>query len=372
MKKPHGLMQIPISAVLSVSLILAFTLSAFLVAPARADCPDGTSADNTLTCNTDTGVFNTWDGKNGDDNMTQEDTSEIDWNVSGGKGDDSITINGEVGDNLLGDSVYGDGILSGGFATGGDDVITINGDVSGDVMGDGILNLVGGDGGDDTIEVNGSVGGDVVGDGVTSLFGGSGGDDVIVINGTVEGDVLADGVNSFHSDGGDDDVAVGEGATIMGILDGGKGEDSLSLLFIYQDELDVLDPMDGTISFGEQTYTWINFEELIGKIREIVAELVGSGNARAIVYLNGSLLGVNEADGIKVFSEVGTVAYIPFAELAALLSGDSATYQTPNSGGWYVVATDLGVNPDNPGNHLYQISIYNPSSSLQGQFTVAN
>jgi hypothetical protein len=354
------------SRIVSASLIMAFAFAALFTAPAAAvdGCPDGNSSDNTLECSSDTGFLNTWDGKGGDDGMIQTEDSEIDWNVSGGKGDDEIQILGEVGKN-----VYGDGVLSG-FATGGDDDIIISGTVEGDVMGDGLLGL-GGEGGDDFVFVNGTVEGDVMGDGIAG-FVGYGGDDLIVVTGTVEGDVLGDGVLSLVGEDGDDYVVVGDGAVIGGTINGGGNSeevgDTLEFEAYFQDELDELDPYEGTIG----GYTWINFESLIGKIREVVAALVGAGEERAIIYLSGGLLGVNEDTGIKVFSEDGTVAFIPFAELALMLTGDSVTFQAPNSGGWYAVATDLGVNPDNGGNHLYQISIYNAGGVLQGQFTITN
>ncbi|MCW5875810.1 MAG: hypothetical protein KIS85_02900 [Anaerolineales bacterium] len=246
--------------------------------------------------------------------------------MSGGLGDDSITLNGQVGENLLGHSVYGDGVLSGGFTNGGDDQI-INGTTSGDVMGDGILNFLGGNGGDDTIIINGTVGGNIVGDGIASLLGGSGGNDIIVINGTVLGDVLADGVASIFGNGGDDEVAVAEGATILGIIDGGKGTDKLTLFGVYQDELDLLDPQGGSVTSGSKTYTWINFEFLIGKIREVVSELVESDNGRRIIYPRDLFAGRCSREWHQNLLRERPGGVCSLCRIASMNTGDSLTYQ---------------------------------------------
>jgi hypothetical protein len=381
--------------VLSFSLILAFVFAALLTVPAAADCPDGDGSANTLTC-TDYDP-NNWVGGAGDDTMTQDDTSYVERAVSGGTGDDIIVINGEINENpSFGDAVYGDGVIGGGGAPGGDDTITINGDVEGDVLGDGMLNVVGSDGGDDVIIINGSVDNNVTGDGILSLGDNSGGDDliiingyvddnvlgdgtvstsgestggndIIIINGEVEDDVLADGVyGDDGSFGGDDLVIVSANGIIGGYMDGGDGFDILKLLFIPQATLNGLDPEGDSITWGSNYYEWFDFESLIGKI------LAALDDTRSLIFLNDQALGLDEETGIKIYSNDGLVAFIPYADLASMTSGDSLTYQAPNSGGWYVVATDLGVNPDNGGNHLYQISIYDAGGTLQGQFIVAN
>jgi hypothetical protein len=384
-------------SVLSAALILAFALAAFMAAPAFADCPDGDGSANTLTC-TDYDA-NNWTGGAGDDTMTQEDTSYVERAVSGGTGDDTIVINGEINENsAFGDAVYGDGVIGGAGAPGGDDTITINGDVEGDVLGDGMLNVVGSAGGDDIIivGVNGAIDNNVTGDGILSWGDNSGGDDtiiiygyvddnvlgdgtisnygesvggndLIIIYGEVEDDVLADGVYGDEGSFGGDDVVVVTGTGIVGgYIDGGDGTDTLKLIFIPQALLAPLDPEDDSITYDGKYFEWYDFESLIGQI------LAALDDTQSIIYLSGDLLGLDEGDGVKVFSNEGVVAFVPFADLAGMTTGGSLTYQQPNSGGWYVVVTDLGVNPANGGNHIYQISIYDAGGVLQGQFTVTN
>jgi hypothetical protein len=382
---------------LSIALTLSFVFSAVLVAPAFADCPNGDGSSNTLTC--DEYDSNNWTGGAGDDSMTLEDDGYVELAVSGGTGDDTIVINGVVEENsAFGDAVYGDGVIGGGGAPGGNDTITINGDVEGDVLGDGMLNVVGSDGGDDVIiiGISGSVDNNVTGDGILSLGDNSGGNDTIIIYGYVDDNVLGDGTISTYGEsvggddviviygeveddvladatygddgsfGGDDEVVITATGIVGGYIDGGDGFDTLKILYIPQALLNTLDPENDSITYGGKYLEWYDFESLIGQI------LAALDDTRSVIFLNESALGLDEGDGIKVFSNDGPVAFIPFVDLAGMTTGDSLTFQQPNSGGWYVVVTDLGVNPDNGGNHLYQVSIYDAGGALQGQFTVTN
>lgn len=419
-------------SVISLALVLALVVSAFGWTPALAGCSDGTNGDNTLDCTSDSS--NDWKGKNGDDVMTEDAGVNIEGNAQGdgtvklgsaSGGDDVLEINGNVEENVNGDglaaglaatggddvvtigvtgnvegNVNGDGIVAGGAGIGGDDEVTIDGHVEGNVTGDGIAAAgvsVGGDdilvvsetgtvegnvsgdgvaaaggtsGGDDTITIDGTVEGNVYGDGMLSA-GSRGGDDVIIVNGTVEGDVLADGLAAFEDEGGDDTVIVGEDASIEGTIDGGDGTDTLVLKNVYQDKLDALDPNDGTITKNGQTYTWLNFEFLVGKLREIAEEAVNSG--RGILYASGNLLGVESDDGgFNVFGEPGRIAKVSYADLDGSQQGDALTFQAPNSQGWYVVVVNLGSDPNNAAHNLFQVSIYNLSGGLEGQFTVSH
>ena len=386
----------PLIPVFSLSLIVALLFSAVGFSPALAGPCDGTSGDDVIVCSDDSGTAKL---KAGDDDFTQNVGGDIDDDVSGDGlsgigfeegGDDIITINGDVGDNVLGDDiatfaggkggddvitigatgtvdddVRGDDVSGFGLAVGGDDTIVVDGLVEGDVYGD-YLGAIVAVGGDDAITVNGTVEGDVVGDGILSA-GGVGGDDVITVNGTVNGDVIADGTASLIDVGGDDTVIVGEDASIDGTIDGGDGTDTLILKKIYQDVLDTLDPASDSI----EGYTWVNFEFLIGKLREIAAAAIESG--KRILFDGGTLLAVDngEGDGFKVFGEPGTIAFVPYTTLNTLTEGQSQTFQAPNSQGWYVVVVNLGVDPDNSAHSLYQVNIYNAGGGLQGQFTVS-
>src|SRR5687768_21222 len=94
-----------------------------------ADCPDGTSNPDTISCS---GIDDTDPGSDalaGNDNVTVETGATVDGNVNGDAGNDTVTVQ-EHG------TVNGD--LNGGD---GDDSLTNDGDV----------NHMNGDGGDDTL-----------------------------------------------------------------------------------------------------------------------------------------------------------------------------------------------------------------------------
>jgi len=262
--------------------------------------------------------------------------------ADGDGGNDRIIVNGEA------DDVMGDDLIAG---NGGDDLIVINGTVNFDVTGD---CATVGDGGDDTIIVNGIVGGNVEGD----CVGGNGGNDVITINGTVGGDVLGDVATGA---GGNDTVIVTANADVFGLIDGEDGTDSLQFTFLYQDDLTDLDPAGGTLSYNGHTYTWANFEQLIGLLQEL---------GLRIIYQHNGLAAVSVEDGIKVMNESGLVAFIPFSSAAGISVGSSVMFQSAaHSLGWYVKVFNLGTNPANPANNLFQVNIYNAAGALQGQFT---
>ena len=196
-----------------------------------------------------------------------------DWAVLGDGGDDSITVDGIVSTSVVGDAVTGDG---------GDDTIEVNGAVLADVIGD----FAGGDGGNDSIEVNGAVLGDVLGDDAS----GDGGDDTVTVSGTVEGDIYTDNGPGRGEplDGGDDIVEIIEGATIAGIIDGGPGNDTLSFTFsdlapddaaFIQGVIDAANAnpgVPGTLTYGDETYDWVNFESFLSAITQIVIDSGGT------------------------------------------------------------------------------------------------
>jgi hypothetical protein len=315
--------------------------------------------------------------------------------LTGNGGNDTIVINGQV-DFVTGDDVDGDGgddiIVINGVVyfdvtgdcapngDGGDDQITVNGDVVGEVIGDcaggnggndtiiinGVVvevlgDDVDGNGGDDLIVINGEVLNDVTGDCTTT---GDGGDDHIVVNGEVGGDVLGDCVGGV---GGDDTVTIGDGAIIGGLLDGEDGFDTLQFDAITQEDLNALglDPAGGNITIGGITYTWANFESLIGLLVEI-AERLGL----RVLFNANNLLATADAEGMSIYAEHGRIAYISFATAAELGVGESQIFQTGNAAGWYVSVSNVGAGPN--GNSEFQVSIFNPSGTMVGQFNYFN
>lgn len=342
------------------------------------DDVDGNGGDDTIVINGDVLSDVTGDcaptGDGGNDDITVNGT--VDGAVVGdcaglNGGNDTITISG-TGDVFL---IFGDDVSG----NGGNDVITVNGVVS-DVSGDGadgnggndtiIINGeadnvngddVDGDGGDDLIIINGLVNDDVTGDCTTS---GDGGDDHIIVNGEVNGDVVGDCVGGA---GGDDTVTIGNGAIVGGDIEGQDGFDTLEFGGITQADLDALglDPAGGTITIGGQTYTWLSFESLIGLLAEI-AERLGL----RILFRSNDLLATADADGISVYAEHGRIAFISFATMAELGLGESQTFQTGNAAGWYVSVSNVGAGPN--GNSEFQVSIFNPSGTMVGQFSFFN
>ncbi|MEO1286763.1 MAG: hypothetical protein AAFV93_03270, partial [Chloroflexota bacterium] len=140
------------------------------------------------------------------------------------------------------------------FAEGGngDDTITVNGLV---------VNDVSGEGGNDDIIINGTVQDDVEG---------GKGEDNITINGTVEGDVTG---------GNDDDsIIISDDASINGMIDGQGGNDTLlfDMVICPIDGLDV-DRLNNsienseetdTVRIGNRTFAWMSIENLESNIEE--------------------------------------------------------------------------------------------------------
>lgn len=263
-------------------------------------------------------------------------------------GTDSITINGTAG------NVFGDGVLG----NGGSDKIIINGTVTGTVTGDAAEN-----GADDYILISGTVSGDVVGDGINSVAG-DGGNDSIVIKGTVAGNVLGDDAPGA---GGDDTVTLGFDASVGGTIDGGGGHDILKFAMLWQHQLKGYDPNAGSITVDGHTYSWANFEELIGLLQTIAEE-----DSRDVLYQRSQIVVVRESAGVYVFSPIGRVALIPSSLLKNLEVGGSQTYTGPNSQGWYVTVVNLGVDPIHPKLTLYKVTIYDASGNLHGDFTFSD
>jgi hypothetical protein len=93
-----------------------------------------------------------------------------------------------------------------------------------------------------------------------------------------------------------------------------------------------------------------------------------------VYFASDALLAIASEDGagISVFAEHGRIAFISFANIAALAQGESASYSTPNSAGWYVTVTNLGADPDRADHTLYQVTIFSAGGASAGQFTFSN
>ncbi|MEO8608140.1 MAG: hypothetical protein ABI690_09680 [Chloroflexota bacterium] len=221
------------------ALLLLFILMPTAPIAAAEGCADGTTGSDKLTCSvkppTAGNDDDQFDGDLGDDVMVQAAnviTTEMD-------GDGSATHDLR------------------GMDDGGDDTMTNYGTVKASIAGD----WVSGNGGDDTIYNYGQVNVNIMGD--ESL--GVGGNDTIVNAGTVE--------NAIHGEDGDDTVILIDGANggadhIL-LLDGGPGTDTL--IFSFNDpnmnkQVDAAlvgqPAANGSITIGDETYTWMDFEEV--------------------------------------------------------------------------------------------------------------
>lgn len=156
----------------------------------------------------------------------------------GGSAKSFINITGDVS----GDSVF----------YGGDDVITITGELSGGVVsGDTDRAINAGAGGDDTITIGAMTGGTVYGDG--RLLPGGAGDDVIHIGEMGGGSVYGDG--SSYSGMGNDTITIDSftNADAAKTIWGGSGAD----LFVYNDTeghaLALSEDTNGTVSIDGST-----------------------------------------------------------------------------------------------------------------------
>lgn len=188
-------------------------------------------------------------GGNGDDVITV--VGYVDGDVSGGNGKDILVVNGTLTGTLHGNAgndviTIGEGArVSVVRGDEGNDTITVNGNVTGYVYGDDgddtivigssgkVDNEVNGGAGNDTITVNGDVavyggvrggtGNDTIvigGNGKANYVNGEEGDDIITIRGTVN--------NGVSGGDGNDTITIEAGAKV-GLIDGGKGVDKIIL-----------------------------------------------------------------------------------------------------------------------------------------------
>lgn len=308
-----------------------------VVCSIAGDNADGNGGDDTITIDGEvTGdVYGDWaDGDGGDDVITINGTVDVvfgDFASSGAGGDDTIVVN--VNGSAL--QIYGD--QSGG--AGGNDNITIYGYVDSDVEGED---------GDDTITIatTGDVGG---------VYGGDG-SDVIYIDGYVDSDVDAEG--------DDDRVELGANAEVGGDIDGENGFDILVFKFLFQEQVDALglDPAGDTLTYNGHTYTWYNFERLLGTLQEAAARL-------RTLFAGSGFLAVDAVDGVKVFQGDRLIAFIPYPSLRSLDTNDvPLRYQSLQSAGWYVTVSNQGPLADQPSLESFLVTIFTPAGVQAGQF----
>lgn len=351
----------PISRFLCTLLLATWMLAAMPVTPAFAGDCDGTSGDDNIVCSVNP--------TNPDQSIALDDGNDtlvvnagvFTGYIRGGLGDDHITINGNVGITVgvLPPIVEGDQ---------GDDTIIVNGSVGHNVFGDD--SAVGGTG-KDTIVINGTISSVVAG----------GGDDVITVNGSVAYAVGNDGndyieVNgtvqaSVEGDNGDDSVVLGANSSVAGTIDGGAGSDTLTFHALTQAQANALNPAGGTATVNGHTYTWLNFESLLGLLKELAEE---AGRNLRVFFASDTLAAVESKDGngVSFFAKPGRIAFVSFESLEGLDAGEGASYNTPNSAGWYVTVICLGADPDHLGHSLYQVHIFAPGGAAAGQFIFSN
>lgn len=342
-----------ISRFLSALLLAALLLAIVRVTPAFAapgDC-DGTASDDNITCSANpTNPDQSIQLDDGNDNLVVNAGVSTGF-IEAGLGDDHITINGSVSITVGGLPPYVEGNQ-------GNDTIIVNGFVSHNVFGNE---------GEDTITINGeassAVGGDdndviIVNGKVVQLFGG-GGDDYIELNGTAQ---------ALNADDGNDQVVLGANAIMNNTISGGAGTDTLSFKGLTQAQANALNPAGDTTTVNGHTYTWLNFENLIGLLEELAER------GLRVFFASNSLVAVesNDGDGISFFAEHGRIAFVSYESLDDLDAGESASYKTPNSAGWYVTVTCFGADSEHPRHTLYQVNIFAAGGSSAGQFTFSN
>jgi hypothetical protein len=220
-------------------------------------------------------------GDAGDDNLTNTSTGTIYYDMVGGTGNDTQSNAGTVERHMDG----GDD----------DDSLSNTGSVWQDMHGGN---------GSDILTNEGQVGG--------SIYGAAD-NDTLINTGLVTG--------YMTGDDGDDTVVLQDGAVVGGIIDGGPDTDSLQFDFNVGPDLDRLsalimaaNPAGGSITINGNTYTWINFEQLVNllhgdpAVAEAIIAMFGDGRlnpydiaATAIVYC--------EAEGIHVYTPTGEFAF---------------------------------------------------------------
>ncbi|MCS7071930.1 MAG: hypothetical protein NZM00_10525, partial [Anaerolinea sp.] len=254
-------------------------------------------AGNDSVTNFAGGVASWLDG--GPDNDRVSNLGFVNASLIGGAGSDSVTnFAGAFAAQMYGDA-GNDTVVNGGFINGelrgGDDhdvVINLGGaqatNISGDYGDDSVFNggylvgqLYGGDGNDTVVNAAFSYSaGAQLGAGNDSFINGGylngllncgDGNDTVSIGGFVNAGIACGGgsdiVSIFNG------VVAGQGAAVVGLIDGGPGIDGLVFNFTVNvpsqaaanaisAAIAAASPAGGTVTIGQVTYSWINFEAL--------------------------------------------------------------------------------------------------------------
>ncbi len=204
----------------------------------------GGDGDDTII-NNGTSTNDIW-GEDGDDTIIQNAGGQVYNDLEGLNGDDTIINHGRVGNGGNEDDINGGN---------NNDTLFNDGQVDGDV-----------DGGNhnDHITNEGSIGDD--------LLGGNG-DDEIINCGSVGDDL--------NAGGGNDTVTLCGDAEVGDDINGGSNTDTLIFDFTSEDQAEVdqfsedlndgsNSPGSGTVTWRERVFHWINFEEIVNKVRLLV------------------------------------------------------------------------------------------------------
>lgn len=374
---------------------LILVLAGVLLLPSShsmaAGCDPGNTGDgndNGITCND--GSDGTVNGNGGNDTITNEGSHDGD--IHGGDGNDTIINNGDHNGEVYGDD--GDDTLinndtwnlpsNNGEVRGGDgeDTIINNGTATNDIWGEDdndtiiqnengqVYNDLEGQNGDDTIINHGHVGN---GGNEDDINGGNGNDtlfndgdvdgdmdggnhnDTITNEGSIGDDLLGGGGNDEITNCGtvDDDLNAGSGndtvtlcgdADVGGDVNGGSHTDTLIFDFTSEDQSEIDEfnealndgnnsPGSGTVTWRERVFHWINFEEIVNRVRLLV-----TGGAEPVPASSGAA----GAPPMVVLGLTGTGDVLP-------LSGDevACVLQINEAGTHWLTPSDCGYDsPD--------------------------
>lgn len=153
----------------------------------------------------------------------------------------------------------------------------------------------------------------------------AGGDDIITINGPVDGDVWGEGMGSIIAgNAGNDLVILTNNAVVTGEINGNNGTDTLRFDFSTADEaaynalfdlINAANPASGTLTFNSNTFNWLNFEVLENSIVLTVAATI----AIQAVESGGTLI---SEDGATDFYTLA-LASPPSASVSVLVTPDA-------------------------------------------------
>jgi Ca2+-binding RTX toxin-like protein len=311
----------------------------------------------------------------GNDTLTNNDT--VTGNMSGGAGD-TLTNSGTVVGNMSGNTVDNSGTVVGNMYAGTGDTLTNSGTVEGDMsgfFGNNTLSNSGtveghmiSEGGDDTLTNSGTVRGNMSGRGSGNTLINSGtversmigenGADTLINSGTVSQDMHGQAGNDtlinsgtvvgyMAGGNGNDTVILQDGAQVGGKIRGGAGTDSLQFNMTvgaqYYEEVArqimAANPNGGTITIGDNTYTWASFEELVNLLQ---MAMFHDGRLNAFDFAATTVV-YCEAQGIHLYTAGGEFAFRVEAGTAqaaesGVVLGDALGVSLQGAGGGIVTA----------------------------------